>query len=265
MAIIKPPVGAVLNRSHPLAKGLVGCWLMNEMGLYGFRDTITKSGVGVVVSTNPPNLIMSPEGPAVSFPYNRPGTYLDYGQNISHCPVNAMSVFARIYITSEGDNNNAIFSKGTDWLLKRYTGGSGGYSATMTTGGTARTIALASTNWGVGEVLSVGLTYDGVAVRLYAHGTQRGIVAGTGEIANTAATVIRCGGDSVIACVQQILSFMVYDRALTPAEIASMEQKPYAMFQRDQAVIWKAPAAGATVGSPILSGSILNSSILRCA
>lgn len=26
----KPPIGAQLNRSHPLAQGLVGCWLMNE-------------------------------------------------------------------------------------------------------------------------------------------------------------------------------------------------------------------------------------------
>src|SRR3990167_7263966 len=29
---VKPVVGSQINWGHPLAKGLVGCWLMNERG-----------------------------------------------------------------------------------------------------------------------------------------------------------------------------------------------------------------------------------------
>jgi len=31
MPILKPPKGALLQRGHPLARGLVGAWLMNEV------------------------------------------------------------------------------------------------------------------------------------------------------------------------------------------------------------------------------------------
>lgn len=32
MSVLKPPRGIQLNRSHPLVRGLVGCWLMDELG-----------------------------------------------------------------------------------------------------------------------------------------------------------------------------------------------------------------------------------------
>jgi len=38
MPLLKPPRGTQLNKSHPLARGLVGCWLMNEGGGNNLRD-----------------------------------------------------------------------------------------------------------------------------------------------------------------------------------------------------------------------------------
>lgn len=43
MALVKPPLGACLDRRSPLAKGLVGCWLFNEGG--GMR-AFDISGLG---------------------------------------------------------------------------------------------------------------------------------------------------------------------------------------------------------------------------
>lgn len=52
----KPPLGAQLNWSHPLAQGLVGAWLMNEgsgsvvnnsFGSYGFLSGPILSGIGL--------------------------------------------------------------------------------------------------------------------------------------------------------------------------------------------------------------------------
>jgi hypothetical protein len=39
--ILKPPRGAILNRTHPLARGLVGCWLFNEWTGNTARDSVS--------------------------------------------------------------------------------------------------------------------------------------------------------------------------------------------------------------------------------
>ncbi len=36
--LAKPPLGVQINRGHPLAQGLIGCWLMNEGGGTTVRD-----------------------------------------------------------------------------------------------------------------------------------------------------------------------------------------------------------------------------------
>lgn len=51
---IQPPLGTPLNASHPLAKGLVACWLLNEGGgqkIYnrsGFKNTLGTLANGAV-------------------------------------------------------------------------------------------------------------------------------------------------------------------------------------------------------------------------
>jgi len=58
MGFQKPPIGAKLNYGHPLAKGLIGCWLFNEMSGNKVFDysgqskhgTITNSPVQTAVS-----------------------------------------------------------------------------------------------------------------------------------------------------------------------------------------------------------------------
>ena len=47
--ILKPPKGAMLNRGHPLALGLVGCWLMNEGGGNIVNDLSGNGNTGVFV------------------------------------------------------------------------------------------------------------------------------------------------------------------------------------------------------------------------
>jgi hypothetical protein len=44
--ILKPPVGTVLNKHHPLARGLSGAWIFNEgRGLYAY-DSSGYNGIG---------------------------------------------------------------------------------------------------------------------------------------------------------------------------------------------------------------------------
>jgi hypothetical protein len=47
----KPPIGATIDWSHPLAQGLVGCWMFNEGG--GIPINIV-SGVQATIAGTPP-------------------------------------------------------------------------------------------------------------------------------------------------------------------------------------------------------------------
>ncbi len=63
--IQKPPLGTPINWGHPLAQGLVGCWLMNEGGgLYAF-DSSGRNNKGAL--TNLPLWYPGKSGTALSF------------------------------------------------------------------------------------------------------------------------------------------------------------------------------------------------------
>ena len=72
---IKPPVGSQINWGHPLAQGLVGCWLMNEGGGKRLQDLYSNSlstmNTGVI------EYISTPKGMGVKFN----GDIVDCGNN----------------------------------------------------------------------------------------------------------------------------------------------------------------------------------------
>src|SRR2546421_50667 len=76
--LMKPPVGTQINFGHPLAKGLVGCWLFNEFGgkLVSnglFRNHGTLSGATL------PSWSTGPTGPALTF--DGSSSYVDVGSD----------------------------------------------------------------------------------------------------------------------------------------------------------------------------------------
>ena len=48
--ILKPPKGAMLNSGHPYARGLVGCWLMNEGGGTFVNDLSGNGNTGAMAA-----------------------------------------------------------------------------------------------------------------------------------------------------------------------------------------------------------------------
>lgn len=66
--IIKPPVGAQLNRDHPLSKGLVGCWLFNEGKGLRVNDYSGTNRHGVLSGNPLPKWVSGKYGPSLRFP-----------------------------------------------------------------------------------------------------------------------------------------------------------------------------------------------------
>jgi len=63
--ILKPPKGAMLNRGHPYARGLVGLWLMNEGGGNTVADLSGNGGAGSF--NGDVNWVGGKYGPALNF------------------------------------------------------------------------------------------------------------------------------------------------------------------------------------------------------
>ena len=59
----KPPVGAILDESHPINQGQVGCWLLNEGQGTSVINLVDRSA-GTLV--NSPTWVTGPYGPALS-------------------------------------------------------------------------------------------------------------------------------------------------------------------------------------------------------
>ena len=65
--LLKPPLGTPLDKSHRLARGLVGCWLMNENGGTTVFDLSGNVGTGTFQGTTP-SWVGGKFGPAVDLP-----------------------------------------------------------------------------------------------------------------------------------------------------------------------------------------------------
>src|SRR2546430_2775798 len=63
---MKPPLGAQINWGHPLAQGLVGCWLFNEAGGGIVKDALCRLD-GTFAGTAKPSWVDGPFGKAINF------------------------------------------------------------------------------------------------------------------------------------------------------------------------------------------------------
>jgi hypothetical protein len=252
----KPLLGATLNYSHPLAKGLVGCWLFNERGgvcrdaVYGNIGTLTNAvwkpdqsiyfdGTGDYVSVPSKNYYSFPAGQGFSIVCkfkinNTPGA--NAAGLVSKLQDDSPFLMEwSIYITSA---NKIIFQLNdgnvTTWIRS--------LSSVVLTNGTSYTFVGTfnggTSNTGINHYING--VYDSGPTR-----TNNGIYAAMDASLSTVdfGAILR---DSTYAGYLDghIYYAMIYQRVLSPSEILSLYQSPYAMFQRDEAWLYKAPAAG---------------------
>ena len=78
--LFNPPLGARINWSHPINRGLVGCWLMNEGGGQVYRNLAGNRGATDGVGIGNPVPVMSPYGRAMFF--DGATQYVDMGSSI---------------------------------------------------------------------------------------------------------------------------------------------------------------------------------------
>ena len=123
----KPPLGAKVNFSHPLAKGLVGLWLMNEGGGNKVYDLSGNENHGTLTNMDPAtDWVGGKDGPAIDF--DGSDDYVDMGDVDTLEGLNAMSVC--LWVNTNKTNTQRFIDKSNNaWgiqMLGANDGGSGG-------------------------------------------------------------------------------------------------------------------------------------------
>ena len=230
--IIKPGRGIQLNRAHPLARGLVGCWLFNEGTGNKVFDLSLNGNHGTLTNMDP----------ATDWIAGRDGSALDFDNTDDYIIISNSPTINPDYITigawvktSATGVIDQIFTKDMPalrvWQFRKLDTNVINFIPfnAASNGNELGTTNIADGNWH----FVVG-TWDGVTVRVYVDGREDGngsALTGslrTGQTNN--AFIGRSENIDPGYWDGQIDLAFLYNRALSASEVLQLYINPYAMF-----------------------------------
>lgn len=233
--IQKPFRGTQLNKSHPLSKGLIGCWIMNE-GSGGIIRDLSGNKYHAVTTR----------------PWVNGGVKGDYSIDLLHAPSTAKTHVAII-------SDSTVIIADTVYLSDaRNSGGTYFYFDYN------NNINFGSVHFGfnytdlVPSFNVIILTNTGNSLDLWLNG-KKGITS-TNSISTIVGPYFRLFGrhsdEGYLPRTCQ--TYMLYDRILTDYEVLSLNQNPYQMFEHTRTPfhIVPAPAKGLWVVDSVIPQSI---------
>ena len=261
----KPKLGTPINRKHPLAKGLVGCWLFNEKAGNTAFDLSGNDNDGTLTN-------MAAADAASGWGNSSHGDVIKFDGindliNIHSSPqlddINPISICMEVYADSF-DDDNRIYSKDA-------TGAAGktlcireapdnileyrcGYSITRGSWSTP-TDSILPGNW-----YRTCVTHDNSSIAndavIYMDGLPVVVnetLTPEGDLISEAAIdgIIGNRPDAARGWDGMIGYLFIYNRILTPFEVAWINRDPYAMFQPSispELIYYEAPGGVSPTG-----------------
>ena len=244
--ITKPPRGAVLDRAHPLSRGLIGCWLLNEGTGSKLHDLSGGNNTGTFQNMDPQtDWVGGRDGFALDF--DGVNDFVQWPATTKLIPTatNHVSCLIWIYlnVNPSGDfgglvmgiSNAHLYHLGVnnlekiDWRVKDASIQAGSITVGKWT-------QLAGTNGGIGED----------EVDAYIDGVRVGTASSSGAMPDSGEQLVlgrRVLGDARFIDAKFGLA-MIWNRQISQADIISMRANPYQMFRTEASPgIFGAPAA----------------------
>jgi len=230
MPLLKPPRGIQLNKTHSLARSLVGCWLMNEGAGGKVYDLSGNGNHGTFVGDT--HWVPGQHGSCLSFDGSGDAVNIgDYYDGISAITVSAWCRAANAQSSTTEGIVSKRWSSFYGWSLwrdgfEKYNfaiGASGGQASAQST------TVFADTDWH--HIVGV---YTGSSVHIYVDGNDEDATPGStsGPITNRNDPVgigaFWDGADFTAApWTGQIDNVMIFDRALSAEEIKALYADPF--------------------------------------
>ncbi len=222
----KPGMGAQLDRSHPAAQGLQGCWLFNESSgamVYDF------TGNSHFVLTGGVARVATADGPAIKFDGST-------GQALAPVsPVSGLTQFTLILLQKNPTIVQAqLFGGNTAYnasLFAYYDS----YAGISIFAGPNKPIEKA-TPFPSGGYNHIAVSMAGVGVGNQTRYYNNGALAFTGTAGGTASIPVHSGfllgrdNTGASASNATISALKIYNRILSPAEIMADYAAPWSMF-----------------------------------
>lgn len=235
----KPPLSALLDMNHPLARGLVGCCLCDTLSPYSFDKlnycTYTNNGINYLDSA-----ILEQEGI-----YLPPMQYIEFAQMppILSTPSKPFTIIVRVKRTPFSGS----LVLGTYNESETAAGFQFGYGSTLATvflNNVAYNTTAATPDINACPIMTYAISWNPSPVSLRIYGNGKLLGAFGGAIAYTAPTGsgeratflgvnqwdINTGSETFGDEHYQMIS--AYDRVLSITEIKSLHENPYQMIQQ---------------------------------
>lgn len=233
---VKPPLGSQINWAHPLARGLVGCWLMNEGG-----------GLKVLNKINNYYDIISNFSSFNNWSQNSKGTGLKFLRDIQNSKIpliidpfstsSPFTIVASVAPTNNDTNYGAIIGRGQDgsgagWSIRfRYKTGNVYEIAIVTTSPstTGRTTTGIKT-YGLNiPVQAVAVWNPNVFLNLYTNGSiDKSNIDATSQLRTSGVGTTIGFNPGTAEYFNGIINYIyIYNRVLSPSEIQQLYIEPY--------------------------------------
>jgi len=238
MPLLKPPRGILLNKTHPLARGLVGCWLMNEGTGGKLYDLSANGNHGTFVGDT--HWAAGKYGSCLSF--DGDGDYVE----MSSSGADWTEDFSQLTVSAWVKNNEIELSHGYAYVCKgEHSGEASSWTLGKGTGESwyfgvkespANQVAVDSPLNYQEDLLwhhIVGV-WNGSNLYIYSDGVSVGTTepSFTATLRDTAYNVaIGASASGSYGVDGYIDNVMIFNRALSPEEIKALYADPFQAFR----------------------------------
>jgi len=263
--ILKPRLFRKPNLSHPLSKGLVGCWLMNEGSGNTVQDLSGNGNHGTLTNCT---WVAGKYGPCVD-------TSNAAASIVIPNTLQLTSDLSAVTFIVYAENNDATCGANDEYLINCLGALDDSYSLLWESSGVDDAFYFQLLDAGLGDVTLVtnklmqdtnwhqfAASYDGATMRFY----QDAIVDST--TAAQTGNINDNGHDICFGCYSvgisgynwdgRISHILIYNRALSASEVSQLYREPFRMFRRDPIELWSAATQGG--GAPPVG----NAGIMTC-
>lgn len=246
--IVKPRL-PIINRSHPLAKGLVADYPFFERGGTTLRDISGNNNHGTLTSMDPAtDWILTSQGYGLDFDTTDYVTIpdsdiLDFGTSpffVETWIKTTVNNVRQVAVAKVDVTGNFIFEMGTDRTIANE------IYCEFYVSGLFRQVLVVDSSFFDGKVHHLVAGHDGTAARLFIDGVLRGSSVGAYGNIDTASWAIGTYGaysPPFRGWNGQIAKTRVWKKAPIAREIATLYADPWALYRSRRGIIGKAVAA----------------------